>query len=143
MFFLDFCFTCSLFFFFLLSFFYLYLSFFFFFFFSSRRRHTRSLRDWSSDVCSSDLMRDRGPKAKLLNDNARTGEVGQLFHRDWRDGIAFLRSRGRPFLGSETGQCLTDRAGAKSQAHRDFTDGDLGSRREPPIENLGQQMLVS
>src|SRR6266576_26056 len=27
-----------------------------FFFFSSRRRHTRSLRDWSSDVCSSDLI---------------------------------------------------------------------------------------
>src|SRR5204863_1231926 len=26
------------------------------FFFSSRRRHTRSLRDWSSDVCSSDLF---------------------------------------------------------------------------------------
>src|SRR6266496_5517222 len=33
------------------------LYFFFFFFFSSRRRHTRSLRDWSSDVCSSDLHR--------------------------------------------------------------------------------------
>src|SRR5437588_12840373 len=31
------------------------LLFFFFFFFSSRRRHTRSLCDWSSDVCSSDL----------------------------------------------------------------------------------------
>src|SRR5207249_6805701 len=30
------------------------------FFFSSRRRHTRSKRDWSSDVCSSDL---RGGKA--------------------------------------------------------------------------------
>src|SRR5206468_7405290 len=28
---------------------------FVFFFFSSRRRHTRSDRDWSSDVCSSDL----------------------------------------------------------------------------------------
>src|SRR5260221_6880871 len=27
-----------------------------FFFFSSRRRHTRSLCDWSSDVCSSDLF---------------------------------------------------------------------------------------
>src|SRR5206468_9698567 len=27
----------------------------YFFFFSSRRRHTRSDRDWSSDVCSSDL----------------------------------------------------------------------------------------
>src|SRR5206468_9628700 len=29
---------------------------FFCFFFSSRRRHTRSDRDWSSDVCSSDLF---------------------------------------------------------------------------------------
>src|SRR5437588_10993183 len=29
-----------------------------FFFFSSRRRHTRSLCDWSSDVCSSDLVVD-------------------------------------------------------------------------------------
>src|SRR5436305_3854440 len=28
---------------------------FFLFFFSSRRRHTRCGRDWSSDVCSSDL----------------------------------------------------------------------------------------
>src|SRR2546422_5993480 len=27
-----------------------------FFFFSSRRRHTRCSRDWSSDVCSSDLF---------------------------------------------------------------------------------------
>src|SRR5436190_16349985 len=31
------------------------LEFLFIFFFSSRRRHTRSLCDWSSDVCSSDL----------------------------------------------------------------------------------------
>src|SRR5438067_5045525 len=30
------------------------------FFFSSRRRHTRSKRDWSSDVCSSDLGRSAG-----------------------------------------------------------------------------------
>src|SRR5206468_8294691 len=36
---------------------YLFVFFFFFFFFSSRRRHTRSDRDWSSDVCSSDLRR--------------------------------------------------------------------------------------
>src|SRR3989442_9804749 len=34
----------------------MYLLLFFFFFFSSRRRHTRCGRDWSSDVCSSDLM---------------------------------------------------------------------------------------
>src|SRR2546429_8293312 len=33
----------------------MYVRFVFFFFFSSRRRHTRCSRDWSSDVCSSDL----------------------------------------------------------------------------------------
>src|SRR5437016_9492580 len=31
-----------------------------FFFFSSRRRHTRLVSDWSSDVCSSDLLRPVG-----------------------------------------------------------------------------------
>src|SRR5437588_12223650 len=42
---------------------------FFFFFFSSRRRHTRSLCDWSSDVCSSDLIRNsvrRGHRGRTL-----------------------------------------------------------------------------
>src|SRR5690606_40718251 len=34
---------------------------FFIFFFSSRRRHTRFSRDWSSDVCSSDLAGARSP----------------------------------------------------------------------------------
>src|SRR3712207_8407809 len=34
-----------------------------FFFFSSRRRHTRYWRDWSSDVCSSDLIRAGNYKA--------------------------------------------------------------------------------
>src|SRR5207245_5894262 len=40
-----------------------------FFFFSSRRRHTRCYRDWSSDVCSSDLADDPRPaeQASLLN----------------------------------------------------------------------------
>src|SRR5699024_11930193 len=43
-----------------------------FFFFSSRRRHTRSKRDWSSDVCSSDLWMEvceeaRTKFAKLIN----------------------------------------------------------------------------
>src|SRR3989454_6019956 len=40
---------------------------FFFFFFSSRRRHTRLQGDWSSDVCSSDLI---GP----LGGHRRRGE---------------------------------------------------------------------
>src|SRR5690606_40149830 len=35
------------------------------FFFSSRRRHTRFSRDWSSDVCSSDLDEHHGPEAEV------------------------------------------------------------------------------
>src|SRR5437868_4392330 len=43
------------------------------FFFSSRRRHTRSKRDWSSDVCSSDLA-----ELLLSGDTARGGEYLDL-----------------------------------------------------------------
>src|SRR5206468_5012276 len=42
-----------------------------FFFFSSRRRHTRSDRDWSSDVCSSDLVRLDPALDALLSSDAR------------------------------------------------------------------------
>src|SRR5699024_11896079 len=38
-------------------------------FFSSRRRHTRSKRDWSSDVCSSDLPGNR--KQEDMSGNPR------------------------------------------------------------------------
>src|SRR5216683_1339541 len=54
-------------FFFFFFFFSIFLFFFFFFFFSSRRRHTRSDRDWSSDVCSSDLL-PRGKQRRRLQD---------------------------------------------------------------------------
>src|SRR5438034_9275719 len=51
-----------------------------YFFFSSRRRHTRSLCDWSSDVCSSDLwvtdLADIPSKYGVSNVYA---DVGQLF----------------------------------------------------------------
>src|SRR6266496_4579866 len=50
----------------------------FFFFFSSRRRHTRSLRDWSSDVCSSDLLpayeRDHPERSRPVEE--RRGDPG-------------------------------------------------------------------
>src|SRR5215211_8907124 len=40
----------------------------YFFFFSSRRRHTRSLCDWSSDVCSSDLVGLQGGVEPVTQD---------------------------------------------------------------------------
>src|SRR5947209_19837954 len=64
-----------------------------FFFFSSRRRHTRYWRDWSSDVCSSDLpwqclyflpdphghgaLRLIGASATLPSSRCGIGEIGR------------------------------------------------------------------
>src|SRR5207248_8979345 len=42
------------------------------FFFSSRRRHTRSYGDWSSDVCSSDLI-SKQRHAKHSTASSRSG----------------------------------------------------------------------
>src|SRR5436190_19769885 len=64
-----------------------------FFFFSSRRRHTRSLCDWSSDVCSSDL------EARLLGqvEEARLGK--RTFLRDDR-----IEGPARHQLGRDPGE---------------------------------------
>src|SRR5690606_27925352 len=52
---------------------------YFFFFFSSRRRHTRFSRDWSSDVCSSDLItRDRDRNVALFRHAPRPGDTREL-----------------------------------------------------------------
>src|SRR3712207_7518034 len=70
-----------------------------FFFFSSRRRHTRYWRDWSSDVCSSDLA---------AKDESEANGVANLIERRW--------SRS----GSDTADLLMSRASealkAKDQA---------------------------
>src|SRR6266480_6957411 len=42
------------------------LFFFFFFFFSSRRRHTRLTCDWSSDVCSSDVVDPQSTELRII-----------------------------------------------------------------------------
>src|SRR5205809_7578741 len=63
------------------------------FFFSSRRRHTRCSRDWSSDVCSSDLVLER--VADRLRE--RVGEARDrrafLRHHDEEIGRASCRER--------------------------------------------------
>src|SRR6266436_8026298 len=52
----------------------------FFFFFSSRRRHTRCSRDWSSDVCSSDLWRQRNDILRLTRAH-QYGDILLAIHR--------------------------------------------------------------
>src|SRR5215211_8794346 len=64
----------------------------FFFFFSSRRRHTRSLCDWSSDVCSSDLV-------NVITGPGSTGAA--LVDHPGVDKIAFT---GSTAVGREIGE---------------------------------------
>src|SRR5699024_5316129 len=54
-------------------------------FFSSRRRHTRSKRDWSSDVCSSDLINDKKDRVKQrlgIQDNRKVILYAPTFRDD-------------------------------------------------------------
>src|SRR5690606_41071927 len=51
-----------------------------FFFFSSRRRHTRFSRDWSSDVCSSDLRQPAStPSQAAAAINGRCTSTGPIW----------------------------------------------------------------
>src|SRR5208282_6677208 len=60
----------------------------FVFFFSSRRRHTRCYRDWSSDVCSSDLERAPDPAGRIaVPATVLWPEHDPLFPREWSDRI--------------------------------------------------------
>src|SRR2546422_3021309 len=53
-----------------------------FFFFSSRRRHTRCSRDWSSDVCSSDLIARRSAAGVAAEDLLAIGRAQTGLHDD-------------------------------------------------------------
>src|SRR5690606_40599198 len=75
-----------------------------FFFFSSRRRHTRFSRDWSSDVCSSDLVQLHAESPlELVCDQVSKKiafpllQVGQIrfhpFHKLYRASLVADQSR--------------------------------------------------
>src|SRR3954454_25416049 len=67
-----------------------------FFFFSSRRRHTRCGRDWSSDVCSSDLQSASVPGKLLMRSGYPDSVTVDLYRCKFdRDRIRLARSEER------------------------------------------------
>src|SRR3712207_1067227 len=67
-----------------------------FFFFSSRRRHTRYWRDWSSDVCSSDLLGKGGKYRDIL--------IPKKLKNIWKDYMIVRKNNSdKLFTGREGG----------------------------------------
>src|SRR5438034_10065818 len=71
------------------------------FFFSSRRRHTRSLCDWSSDVCSSDLTHT------VVMDADTYAVVGDIPDTQGVHGIAIATDLGRGFTSNGRSDSVT------------------------------------
>src|SRR5438132_8947678 len=86
-------------------------------FFSSRRRHTTSLCDWSSDVCSSDLslMLRKPPKA---TPSSTSPMIARLAGGDHRARAAGGGLRGLPQHQGAGGERACRRAAERSEERR-------------------------
>src|SRR5439155_1946363 len=111
-----------------------FIYFIFFFFFSSRRRHTRWPRDWSSDVCSSDLEELGGEEASLFG-----AELFRMYSRyaerhGWR--IEALSSSPTGLGGFKEVIALVQGKGAYSRLK--FEGGVHRVQRVPVTETQGR-----
>src|SRR5690606_40127439 len=90
-----------------------------FFFFSSRRRHTRFSRDWSSDVCSSDLF----SKDQRIEEGDPVGQRGQV---DWQlHRVTFTQPEGTVYItiqGTSMGERSEERRVGKECRSRRAQD---------------------
>src|SRR5699024_6334124 len=124
-----------------------------FFFFSSRRRHTRSKRDWSSDVCSSDLH-----QVTTKATNAETGKQVMEAKKgavDINEGVTMTDLQGGQkyrinswLVDKETGKSLMV-DGKQVSAQTEYTAPDSGQGTVnvkltiPDASNLGGHKLVA
>src|SRR2546422_9165999 len=148
----------------ILSFYSIYYSFFFFF--SSRRRHTRCSRDWSSDVCSSDLgargavarptrnahpagadeaagvlLGPPGPareRARGLGDRLHAGAHGRQPRRGLREGLVAQTVPRRPRRRRAPG--LRERVSIARGARVSATRGRDDAVSVPPAVHRGAML---
>src|SRR5207245_4673927 len=102
------------------------------FFVSSRRRHTRCYRDWSSDVCSSDLHRPARPRSVRppLPDRPRP-VVGDADGRSDRTPLRRRLRHQRPDIPATTPvprrNTMTDESFDTQTTRRGFVAGSLAT----------------
>src|SRR6266699_4417510 len=108
-----------------------------FFFFSSRRRHTICGRDWSSDVCSSDLTDDRYDalfltnyaQINLVNQIGSLGGVGES--RLSSQQVYSMRVWLNPDKMTKLGITATDVSNAVQAQNRQNPAGAIGQSPSP------------
>src|SRR6266702_3625209 len=115
----------------------------FFFFFSSRRRHTRWPRDWSSDVCSSDLQVVVGD---ALDPNAVTQAATGVEHIV--SLVAVRRNRPQSYLAVNVdGPRILGEAAIAARVRSVLLVSAIGSKLEPHFKYftsrwMGEQELA-
>src|SRR3989449_3744555 len=103
-----------------------------FFFFSSRRRHTRCSRDWSSDMCSSDLSVAEEDRADDIREAGRAAVLDRAF-ADSRLNDFEVQEAGHAVAASED---QTDRELAGEHAEDRPPPGEDREKRETPDDGL-------
>src|SRR6266576_6545922 len=103
-----------------------------FFFFSSRRRHTMSLRDWSSDVCSSDLRHDGDVGAALFRVAGGAGEARATGQIDEQH-----RGPRAHRLAQPLAERLRAAAFIRNGCQRALDAGDRGDRGDEGLRDRG------
>src|SRR5690606_40940648 len=100
-------------------------------FFSSRRRHTRFSRDWSSDVCSSDLERRFStPEIRRSGAPHTRGAAEPCLAYWFRAGTAGLSTAGRSPRGPE-GRPRPCRGGPSARSEERRVGKECRDRRSP------------
>src|SRR6266542_3353512 len=118
-----------------------------FFFFSSRRRHTRCYRDWSSDVCSSDLASSLGSVSRsaesyseAVEPIAQLADGGNAPVRTELNAMQLLEEPDRSLgagLVQQRGGLDADPARLRDLPRRDVAGGQPG-QMERPVTNAGR-----
>src|SRR3712207_7601475 len=109
----------------------------FFFFFSSRRRHTRYWRDWSSDVCSSDLVGVVCCYVGAVEEGERVVEPLKAFGRPVRtEAVPNPPGDARPLLPARVVvlHALMRRGGTYRRGHRH--PGRALAQDQVPVDRL-------
>src|SRR5436309_8837461 len=102
-----------------------------YFFFSSRRRHTRFSRDWSSDVCSSDLSHHTSDEWTVhMEPSGRDHRHHGSEHAAVAKAIEHGRLRGPAGSADTATECETDRHGGSGKSLEALPGEILRSERE-------------